>query len=201
MPGRTPPWPASPCPECRRGRPAPHGVPPRRHRFDHGLGLFDGFVQLARSDQQLPFHGAQHRDAAEAHFGRVERGDGREGLLDLLVERPEAGSCRGSAARRCAGACRRPGLRGNAGQDQCLSEELVIPLVGGVEPVGRAGQLHRLVGRGVHAVGGHFVIGRCVGRVVADGLGEEFPRPDRIVKNGILFDASVYSHTLRSESG
>lgn len=57
-----------------------------RHRFDHGLGLFDGLVHLARSDQQLPFHGAQHRDAAEAHFGRVERGDGREGLLRLLVE-------------------------------------------------------------------------------------------------------------------
>ena len=65
----------------------------------------------------------------------------------------------------------------------------MIPFVRRVEPVGAAGQLHRLVGRGVHAVGRHFVIGRRVGRIGADRLGEIFPRPDRIVKYGILFDA------------
>ena len=78
---------------------------------------------------------------------------------------------------------------GNRCKDECLPEELVVPLVGGVEPEGRACQIHRLVGRGVHAVGRHFVIGRRVGRISADRFGEKFPRPDRIVKNGILFDA------------
>lgn len=50
-----------------------------RHRFDHGLGLFDGLVHLARSDQQLPFHGAQHRmrpkrTSAESSVAMAEKG-------------------------------------------------------------------------------------------------------------------------------
>ena len=161
-----------------------------RHRFDHGLGLFDGLVHLARRDQQLPLHGAQYRDAPEAHLGRVERGDGREGLLRLLVEGGQnpvvVGVLRLVAAQAAVDGQR---LVVTAGIDECLPEELVVPLVGGVEPEGRACQIHRLVGRGIHAVGGHFVIGRCEGRVVADGLDEEFPRPDGVTGNGILFDA------------
>ena len=158
--------------------------------FDHGLGLVDGFVQLPRGDQQLAFHRAQHRDAPEAEFRRVERGDGRIGLLDLLVERRQkpvvVGVLRICGAQALVDA---EGFGVTLGEDQGLSEELVIPFVRRVEPVGAAGQLHRLVGRGVHAVGRHFVIGRRVGRISADRFGEKFPRPDRIVKNGILFDA------------
>ncbi len=189
----------------RRGRPARRGVPGLvKAPLRPWPGLFDGLVHLARSDQQLPFHGAQHRDAAEAHFGRVERGDGREGLLRLLVEgRPESGSCRGSL-RLVAAQAAVDGQRlvVTAGIDECLPEELVVPLVGGVEPEGRACQIHRLVGRGIHAVGGHFVIGRGVGRVVADRLGEELARA-RTESPAMAFclTPSVYSHTLRSESG
>ena len=75
------------------------------------------------------------------------------------------------------------------GVDERLSVELVIPLVRRVEPESLPGQFHGLVGRGVHAVRREFVVGRGVGRVVADRLEEQLPGAHRVSGDGILLDA------------
>ena len=158
--------------------------------FDHRPGFDHGFVDLVRRHQQTPFHGAQHGNAPEAQFGRIECHEGHDGTLLLLVEgRQNAVVVGVFRVLRLQAAVDLQRLVVTPGVDERLSVELVIPLVRRVEPESLPGQFHGLVGRGVHAVRREFVVGRGVGRVVADRLEEQLPGAHRVSGDGILLDA------------
>ena len=111
--------------------------------FDHRPGFDHGFVDLVRRHQQTPFHGAQHGNAPEAQFGRIECHEGHDGTLLLLVEgRQNAVVVGVFRVLRLQAAVDLQRLVVTPGVDERLSVELVIPLVRRVEPESLPGQFH-----------------------------------------------------------
>lgn len=153
-------------------------------------GLIQGSADLSGGHEQAALHAVQHGNTSEAHLGRVEQGHGLGGLSGLLVERREDPV----EVRLLGETVDQAAVDGNgpvvlSGEDERLAVELMVPLVGRIEPVGASGQLDGLLGRGIHSVGYQLEVGRGVVRVAPDGLGEEFAGPQRIARDGLLLDA------------
>ena len=158
--------------------------------FDHCAGFVDGFADLVRGHQHLPFHGAQQRDASETQLCRIERRKGHERRPLLFVEgRHDAVVVRVLRVVFQQAAVDFQRFVEAVGDDQRLSVELVVPFVRGVEPVGAAGHFDGLFGRRIQKVPGQFVPRRGIGRVVADRFEKQFPGPGCVARDDVLLDA------------
>ena len=157
--------------------------------FDHLPGLVDRLVGLVRGHQQVAFHFAQVGDFPETHLRRIERYQRHYGASLLFVERRHDTVVVG-VVRMCLQqlAVDVQRLVVPLCIDECLTVELVVPLVRRIEPVSLAGQLHRFVRGGVKSVCGQFVVGRGIGRIAAYGLPEKSFRAHRVAEDGILLD-------------
>lgn len=126
-------------------------------------GLVQGPYDLSGGHEQAALHAVQHGDAPEAHLGRVEQGHGLDRLVGLLVERRE----NPVEVRLLGEAVDQAAVDGNgpvvlSGEDKHLAVELVVPLVGRIEPVGAFGQFDGLFGRSIHPVGYQLEVGRGI---------------------------------------
>ena len=161
-------------------------------RLGERLRLGQCAVVLPRVDQQPAFRGAQHRDTPEAELRRVEHRDRFVGAFGLGIEGGQQTEVLGIlrvAAREAAVDVQRFVVA--VSDQKGLPVELAVPFVRRVELRGLSREADHFADRPLAACGerpGQFVVGRCIGRIAADGLREERAGPGRIEADHLPFD-------------
>ena len=135
------------------------------------FSLLQRTVALLGLHQQVAFHLAQIGVATHAHLGRIERGDGRVGLLVLLVEgRQDAVEVQIARVTLVERPIDGQGIGIAFGHQQRLPVGAVIPEVGRILPVGLFGPLRQLFRVVAQPVGDKRKVGRSVERIDLQGL-------------------------------